>query len=84
MHDLYLAKQISDLVISYTKKYKLKKITKIRIELGRLVEHGEEISPKNLRYFLKLLTKGTKAAQAKIEIKKIRGCYWRIKEIVGK
>lgn len=83
MHDLYLTNQILKLVLSFAKKHKLKKITKVKIELGNLIEHGEEIKPKNLRFNLKLLAKNTPANKAKLEIKRTKTKTWKLKEIVG-
>ncbi len=83
MHDLHEADRIMKLVIDYGQKNKLKKITKITVELGTIVEHGEEINPDNLKFNMQLLTKDTPADGAVIEIGKIEGETWNLKEIQG-
>jgi len=84
MHDLYAADKILKEVLDFAQKNKLTKITKIKIGLGRILEHGEEIKPKNLKFNIKLLSKGTLAEDAKIEIKQVAGSYLKLKEIEGK
>lgn len=83
MHDFYLAKDILKTVLEYADKNGFKKISKIEIELGSLVEHGEEILSENLIYNFKLLSKNTIAENAKIKINKIKGDTWRLLEIDG-
>lgn len=53
------------------------------IELGSVIEHGEEINPENLEFNLKLLAKNTIAQGLEIEIKKVKKDSWGLKEIVG-
>lgn len=84
MHDFHLANQILKIVLEYAKKYKLKEINLIKIELGEMIEHGEKILPENLKYNFQLLAKETPAQKAKLEIKLIKKRIWRIKEIEGK
>jgi len=84
MHDLHVANKITKLAIEYGQKNNLKKITKICVELGTVVEHGEEINPDNLKFNINLLTKNTMAEGAKIIIGKIKGESWNLKEIEGK
>jgi len=83
MHDLHVANKIVKLVLAYGSKNNLKKITKITVELGTVVEHGEEINPDNLKFNINLLTKNTIAENAVIEIGKINGESWNLKEIEG-
>jgi len=83
MHDLHAADRILKLVLEYAKKNNLKKITKISVELGTVVEHGEEINPDNLQFNLKMLSEKTIAEGAEIEIGKIEGETWNLKEIEG-
>lgn len=42
MHDFHLADQIYKAVIDHAKKNNLKKVTAVEIDLGSVVEHGEE------------------------------------------
>ncbi|MFA6382702.1 MAG: hydrogenase/urease maturation nickel metallochaperone HypA [Candidatus Buchananbacteria bacterium] len=83
MHDLHAADQILKLVLEKANENKLSKVTKIIIELGSMVEHGEEINADNLAFNLKLLAKNTPAEGAKIEIKKVQGQSWKLVEIEG-
>ena len=83
MHDLHVANKIVKLALEYGQKNNLKKIIKIVIELGTVVEHGEEINPDNLKFNINLLTKNTIAENADIEIGKIKGESWNLKEIEG-
>ncbi|MFA6215643.1 MAG: hydrogenase/urease maturation nickel metallochaperone HypA [Patescibacteria group bacterium] len=83
MHDLHAADQILKLVLENANKNELSKVTKIIIELGSMVEHGEEINASNLAFNLKLLAKNTPAEGAKIEIKKVKSQSWKLVEIEG-
>jgi len=83
MHDLHEANKILKLILEYAKKNKLKKVSKAVIELGSVIEHGEEINPENLEFNLKLLAKNTIAQGLEIEIKKVKKDSWGLKEIVG-
>lgn len=83
MHDLHVANKIAKLILEYGQKNNLKKITKIVAELGTVVEHGEEVNPDNLKFNINLLTKNTIADNAEIEIGKIKGESWNLKEIEG-
>lgn len=83
MHDLHLANQILKLILEYAQKNKLKKVFKAVIDLGSIVEHGDEISPENLKFNLKILAKDTLATGLKVEINKIKSDSWVLKEIEG-
>jgi Zn finger protein HypA/HybF involved in hydrogenase expression len=83
MHDLHVANKIVKLALEYGQKNNLKKIIKIVIELGTVVEHGEEINPDNLKFNINLLTKNTIAENAEVIIGKIKGESWNLKEIEG-
>ena len=84
MHDLHAADQILKLVLDQANANKLLKVEKIVIELGSVVEHGQDINADNLKFNLKLLAKNTPAKEAKIIIKKVKGSFWRLKELEGK
>jgi len=77
MHDLHLANQIVKIAKEFATKHKLSKITKIKMELGRIIEHKENISPKNLKYNINLLL------PCQVHIKKIKGHKWRLVSISG-
>ena len=88
MHDFHLAQQILKIVLEYAEKNGFKKISKIEIELGSFLEHGENILPENLVYNFKLLSKETFAENAGLEIKKItclpagrQENYWKLVSI---
>jgi Zn finger protein HypA/HybF involved in hydrogenase expression len=83
MHDFHLANQILKTVLEYASKNGFKNVSGVRIELGSIIEHGEEISPENLIYNFKLLAEKTIARDAKLEINKIRGDSWRLLDIEG-
>ena len=83
MHDFHLANEILKTVLEYAEKNGFKNVSKVRIELGSIIEHDEEISPENLIYNFKLLAEKTIARDAKLEINKIRGDSWRLLDIEG-
>ncbi|MEK7653002.1 MAG: hypothetical protein AAB358_00750 [Patescibacteria group bacterium] len=83
MHDFHLADQIYRTIIDYSAKNNLKKITKAVIELGSVVEHGEEIMPENLKFNIKMLAEGGPAAGIDIIVNKTAGDSWILKEIEG-
>ena len=56
MHDFHLADQIYKTIMDYAKQNDLKKITSASVELGSIVEHGEEILPANLDFNKKFIT----------------------------
>ena len=83
MHDLHEADKILRLVLEKANDNKLLKVTKIVIELGTMIEHGQDIDPDNLAFNLKLLTKNTPAREAEVVVKKVQGDSWKLVEIEG-
>ncbi|OGY46145.1 MAG: hypothetical protein A3J62_03600 [Candidatus Buchananbacteria bacterium RIFCSPHIGHO2_02_FULL_38_8] len=83
MHDLHAADQILKLALEKANANKLLKVTKIIIELGSMVEHGEEINADNLAFNLKLLAKNTPARGVEVVIKKVTSNTWKLVEIEG-
>jgi len=83
MHDLHAADKIIKLVLDQAAESRLSRVTKIVIELGSVVEHGQEINPDNLLFNMKLLAKNTLAKDAVIEIKKADNLTWKLVEIEG-
>jgi Zn finger protein HypA/HybF involved in hydrogenase expression len=81
MHDFHLANEILKTVLEYAEKNGFKKVSKIEIELGSISEHEGEITPKNLIYNFKLLSKNTLAETAKLEIKRIESEDWKLVSI---
>lgn len=78
MHDFHLANQITKLAKDYAEKKGLKRVKKISLELGRIVEHGEAISPENLKYNINLLL-----PKVEIEVKLREGNSWKLISIEG-
>ena len=78
MHDVHLAQQILKTVLEYTQKNGFKNIKKIELELGSILEHDEIISPENLIFNFKLLSKNTIVENAEMDIKKIEGDSWKL------
>ena len=78
MHDWYLANEILKTVLEYAEKNGFKKVSKIEIELGSISEHEEEITPENLIYNFKLLSKNTTVESAELNIKKVKGDSWKL------
>ncbi len=83
MHDFHLADQIFHTILDYAEKNHLKKVTKAVIELGSIVEHGEEILAENLIFNIKMLAQGGLAAGLDVRVDKINGDNWILKEIEG-
>jgi Zn finger protein HypA/HybF involved in hydrogenase expression len=83
MHDLHVADKILKLALEEGKKNNLKTITKIKVELGQVVEHGQRISPANLKFNIKMLAKGGMAEKAEVIIRSMKGNSFVLKEIYG-
>jgi Zn finger protein HypA/HybF involved in hydrogenase expression len=77
MHDFHLADQIVKIAKEYAAKNNLSKITKIVLELGEIIEHGEGIVPENLKYNINLFL------PCEIEINKVKGDSWKLISIDG-
>lgn len=83
MHDLHAADQILKLVLAKAIENKLLKVKKIVIELGSMVEHGQDIDPDNLAFNIKLLARSTPARDLEVITKKVKGFGWKLVEIEG-
>ena len=83
MHDFHLADIIYKTIIDYAKKNNLAKVTKATVELGSIIEHGEEVLADNVIFNIKMLAEGGLAEGLEIEIKKTIGNNWVLKEIEG-
>ena len=83
MHDLHLANKILNLVLEKARKNNLKKISGIKIELGEIIEHGQQITPENLRFNFKMLAKGSIAEGTEIEINSTKKESFVLREIIG-
>ncbi len=83
MHDLHEADKILKLILAKAQEKKLKRITKAKIKLGQIIEHGETILPENLAFNIKMLAKGTPAEDLKIIIEKAGGNFWELVEMEG-
>ncbi len=83
MHDWHTADKILKLVLKSARENKLKKVNKIVIELGTILEHGQAIRPENLIFNLRNLSKNTMAAKAQIKVSKNKIIGWKLVEIEG-
>jgi len=83
MHDLIASQDILKQAIKIAEKNKLKKITKITVKLGKIVEHNQEIMPENLAFNFELVKKNTIAESAKLVVKKVPGKAVSIAEVQG-
>lgn len=83
MHDFHLADLIYKAILEEAEKNQLKKITKAVIELGVIIEHGEEVLPENLKFNIKMLAEGGPAEDLNVEISQVFGENWTLKEIEG-
>lgn len=83
MHDLHEADRILKMVLEYADKNGLKEVTKIKIGLGSVIEHGSEINPENLKFNIHVLAKDSKAANAEIIVNKLDKPTWELEEIEG-
>jgi len=83
MHDFHLADSIYRAIMKEAEIRNLKKITKAAIEIGSIVEHGEEVLPENLDFNIRMLAEGGMAENLELEISKTAGDNWMLKEIEG-
>ncbi len=83
MHDWHLTNEILKTVLEYASKNGLKNVSKVKLELGSIIEHGEDITLENLVHNFKLLAENTIAKNAELEIKKIKSPNWKLREVEG-
>ena len=83
MHDLVAAQDIIRAALQVAKRNKLKKISKIVVRFGKIIEHNEEIKPENLQFNFKLVKRNTIAGKAKLIIQKGKGRELTILEVEG-
>lgn len=83
MHDFHLADTIYKTIMDYAEKNNLKKISRAVIQLGSIIEHGDEILPENLKFNLNLMAQGGLASKMEVAIEPIIGDSWILKEIEG-
>jgi Zn finger protein HypA/HybF involved in hydrogenase expression len=83
MHDLVAAQDIVKIATQMAKKNKLKSISKVVVRLGKIVAHGEEIDPENLRFNFELVKRNTIAEKAVLKIQKGRGNELAILSVSG-
>ncbi len=75
MHDFHLANEIVKIAKDHARKNGLLKISKIVVELGDIIEHGEAISPENLKYNINLLM------PCGVIVKSVKGDRWKLVSI---
>ncbi len=83
MHDFHLADVIFKVILEEAKNNHLKKVSKVWLELGSIVEHGEEVLPANLTFNLEMLAKNSLAEGLTVEIKKVQGDKWVLRDMEG-
>lgn len=83
MHDLHAAQQILKTALEYAEKNNLKKISSITIELGKIVEHNELITPDNLKYNIGLISKNTSAEGCEVVVNQKENDELKLVEIEG-
>ena len=83
MHDFHLADQIYKTILEYAEKNRLRKVKRAVIELGSIVEHGEEVLPDNLKFNIIMLAKSGVADNLELEIVRTQNDHWALKEIEG-
>lgn len=83
MHDFHLADLVYKAIIDHAEKNGLKKVTKASIELGSIVEHGEEVLPANVAFNIKMLAQGGLAEGLEVEVSKVHGDSWKLVEMEG-
>ena len=70
MHDLHLADRIIKIC---QEKAQGKEVKQVKIKLGSIIEHEEEIKPENLEFNLKMLSKNSNLKNADFVIEKKQG-----------
>lgn len=83
MHDFHLADLIYKQIKEEAEKNNFKKVFKVVIALGSIIEHGEEVLSENLEFNIKMLAQGSIADNLEVVIEKIEGNNWILKEIEG-
>ncbi|MBT3690478.1 hypothetical protein HOE31_01960 [bacterium] len=83
MHDIHEANRIAIIILEHYNNNKFKKLKSINIELGSIVEHGEDILPENLDFNLKMILKDIIDDDTKINIKKVKRDSWKLVSIEG-
>ncbi|MCK5084947.1 MAG: hypothetical protein KAQ64_04810 [Candidatus Pacebacteria bacterium] len=83
MHDIHAANQILKTALEYAQKNKLNKISSIKIELGKIIEHDELITPENLKYNVNLISKDTAAGDCEVIVNQRDNNELKLVEIEG-
>jgi len=81
MHDIHEANRIAQIILERLKENNLTKLKSINIELGSVIEHGEDINPENLDFNLRMILKENIDKSTKINIKKVKGESWKLVSI---
>ena len=83
MHDFHLADTIFRTIMDYAGRHDLAKVTKATIELGSVVEHGEEVLPDNLKFNIRMLADKTLAENLDVVVISVAGDSWNLMDIEG-
>ena len=81
MHDIHEANRIAQIILERLKENNLTKLKSINIELGSVIEHGEDIISENLDFNLRMILKENIDKSTKINIKKVKGESWKLVSI---
>jgi len=81
MHDIHEANRIAQIILERLKENNLTKLKSINIELGSVIEHGEDIISENLDFNLRMILKENIDESTKINIKKVKGESWKLVSI---
>jgi len=83
MHDIHEANRIANIIREHLQKNNLKKVLDVNIELGSIIEHGQDINPENLDFNLRMILKNVVDKKTRINIKKVKADSWKLVSIEG-
>jgi len=83
MHDLHVADIIHKKAIETAKENNLKKVVRIVIDLGTVIEHGAAIDPENLAFNIKMLSRDSIVNGAEVTVNNVSGGSWKLVSIDG-
>ena len=69
MHEYSVMSQIVELILAEAKKRSAEKVTRVKLEIGEYTFLGEE----QLRFAFEVLTKGTTAEGAELDVETVKG-----------
>jgi len=78
MHDIHEANRLAQVIMEHLNRHHLTKLQAVDIELGSVIEHGEDINPENLDFNLRLILKDVVSPATRINIQKVKGESWKL------